>query len=75
MSRPITRPLGADPARADQDVGAGSRAEVEDGLAVVQVGDGGRQAAAERRRDAAPGAPATSWRRKGIAENLRPAHR
>jgi hypothetical protein len=41
----------ADPLGADEHVGAGARAEVEDGLARVEVGDAGRDAAAERRLD------------------------
>ena len=38
-----------DAAGADQHVGAGARAEVEHDVAVAQVGDGGRHAAAQRR--------------------------
>ena len=38
----------ADAAGADEDVGAGAGAEVEHGLARVQVGDRGRDAAAQR---------------------------
>ena len=41
----------SDAAGADEDVGAGAGPEVEHGLAVVQVGDRGRHAAAERRVD------------------------
>ena len=50
---PDRAPGGADAAGGDEDVGAGARAEVEHGFALVQVGDGGRNAAAERRRDRA----------------------
>jgi hypothetical protein len=42
---------GADAAGADQNVRAGAGAEVEDRLARVQGGHGGRHAAAQRRRD------------------------
>ena len=41
--------------RADQHVGAGARAEVEHRLALVQVGDRGRHAAAQRRAERAGG--------------------
>ena len=41
----------ADAAGADEHVGAGARAEVEHGLALVQVGDRGRHAAAQRGLD------------------------
>ena len=44
-------PLGSDAAGADEDVGAGSGAEVEHGLALVEVGDGGRDPAAQRRAE------------------------
>ncbi|MEA2188500.1 MAG: hypothetical protein QOK16_3511 [Solirubrobacteraceae bacterium] len=52
---------GCDPARADEDIGSGARAEIEDDVAVAQVGDGGRHAAAKRRRDRSLGA-----RRRGL---------
>src|SRR4051794_17084324 len=42
---------GPDAAGADEDVRAGTGAEVEDRLALVQFGDGGRPAAAERGLD------------------------
>ena len=66
---------GADAAGGDQDVGAGARAEVEHGLALVQVGDRGRNAAAERGldgrgRDALVGASAAAVERR--AEHLGP---
>jgi hypothetical protein len=38
----------ADARGADEDVGAGARTEVQDRLALVEIGDGGRDAAAER---------------------------
>ena len=47
----------ADPPRGDEHVGAGARAEVEHRLALVQVGDRGRHAAAERRLDRGLGRP------------------
>jgi hypothetical protein len=46
---------GADAAGADQHVGAGPGAEVEHGLALVEVGDRGGNAAAERRGDGGAG--------------------
>ena len=45
----------ADPAGGEQHVDAAAGAEVEHGLALVQVGDRGRVAAAERRELAASG--------------------
>ena len=55
MSSPIALPVGADAAGADQHVGAGAGAEVEHGLALVEVGDRGRDAAAERGGDGGAG--------------------
>ena len=46
---PDRAPARADPAGGDQHVGARSRAEVEHRLALVEVGDRGGNAAAERR--------------------------
>ena len=40
-----------DPLGGEEDVDAAARAEVEDALAGMEVGDGGRVAAAERRED------------------------
>ena len=40
-----------DTAGGDEHVGAGAGTEVEDGLALVQIGDGGRDAAAQRGGD------------------------
>ena len=48
MSRPYALPARADPPRREEDVDAAAGAQVEDGLALVQLGDGGRVAAAER---------------------------
>src|SRR5262249_163513 len=42
---------GADATSGNQHVGAGTRAQVEDRLAVVQVSHGGRDAATEGGRD------------------------
>ena len=47
---PDRLPGGADAARGDQHVGAGARPEVEHGLAVAQVRDRGRHAAARATR-------------------------
>ena len=57
MSRPIALPVGPTRRARDQDVGAGAGAEVEHDLALVQVGDGRRDAAAERRADRGRRAP------------------
>lgn len=46
---------GRDAASGDQDVGAGPRAEVEDDLAGVEVGDGGGHPAAQRGREGGGG--------------------
>ena len=49
MSRPYALPVGPDAPRREQDVDAAARAEVEDRLAFVQLGERRRVAAAERR--------------------------
>ena len=54
----------ADAAGGDQDVGAGAGAEVEHGLALAQVGDGGRHAAAERCGDRGLGSLGRARRRR-----------
>ena len=51
---------GGDAAGADQDVGAGAGTEIEHGLAGLEVGDRGRNAAPERRGDRVLGALASS---------------
>ena len=51
---------GADAAGGDEHVGAGARAEVEHDFAVVEVGDGGGDAAAEGGGTAASGTPSVS---------------
>ena len=55
MSRPMALPVWPDAAGGEQHVGPAAGAEVEDRLALVQVGDRGRDAAAQRRLDGAVG--------------------
>ena len=64
MSSPIALPGRPDAARADQHVGAGAGAEVEHRLALVQVGHGGRNAAAQRRAERPPRAAGPRRRRR-----------
>lgn len=45
------QPAGPDPAGTDQDIGPGTGPEVQDDLAGVQVGHGGRDTASQRGRD------------------------
>jgi hypothetical protein len=53
--QPDDAPAWPDPAGGDEHVRARARAEVQHRLALVQVGDGGRDAAAERGLDRAGG--------------------
>jgi hypothetical protein len=61
----------ADALGGDQDVCSGAGPEVEDGLALVQVGDSGRDAAAERGADCGVGrALGVGAVVEGVAEDL-----
>ena len=60
---------GTDAAGRDEHVGASTGAEVEHGLALVQVGDRGRHAAAQRRRDRAFGGALAGL---GVVEHVAP---
>ena len=70
MSRPIALPGRADAAGGDQHVRAGARAEVEHRLALVEIGDRGRHAAAERRLDGGLRGASASSVVQGGAEDL-----
>ena len=48
MSSPYALPRRADPAGREQDVDAAAGAEIEDGFALVELGDGRRVSAAQR---------------------------
>ena len=70
MSSPIAFPVGADAAGGDEHVGAGARAEIEHRLALVEVGDRGGNAAAERGLDRRPGRRVALVVVEGAAEDL-----
>ena len=55
MSRPNARPVGPDALGRQQDVDPAARAQVEHALSLVEVGDGGRVAAAEAGQDGGVG--------------------
>ena len=70
MSSPIALPLAPTRRAEIEHVGAGARAEIEDRLALVEVGDGGGNAAAERGLDRRPGGRVALVVVEGHAEDL-----